>query len=94
MHDVLRKWFRTKANDCYSLFFRLEFEAKLFQKAELIFEAEDTENSITNAEAGVEAALTTKLSLVLTVKNEYNNQPAEGKERNDFSLITSLKVSL
>jgi len=66
--------------------------AKLFQAVELTFSAEDSENYLVEAEAGIEAAITTLLSLIASVKDTYDNQPALDKERNDIAILTSLGV--
>lgn len=68
--------------------------SKFFQSAEMFISAEDSEDFLVNTEAGVEAALTTKLSLVLSAKDQFDNIPAKDKDRNDFYLTTALKVAL
>ena len=47
-----------------------------------------------NAEIGIEAPLSSMVNLVLSVRDYYINQPAEGRERNDVYTITGLKVNL
>ena len=68
--------------------------AKLFQYAEFLTSVDDTENYIVTAEGGIEAALNSYLSLVLSVRDNYINQPAEGRVQNDVATITALKVTL
>jgi len=68
--------------------------SKFFQSAEVLFSIDDSQNVLINADAGVEAALTTTLALVLTVSNQFDNVPAEGKKPNDLSIITALKVRI
>jgi len=68
--------------------------SKLFQSAEVLFDVNDGDNYLVNAEVGLESALTTSLSLVFTVRETYDNVPAEGKEKDDLALITALKVTL
>lgn len=67
--------------------------AKLYQAAEYLFELEDTSNYIVNAELGLETRVTELASLVLSVKNRFENQPADDAEQNDLSVISSLKFS-
>jgi hypothetical protein len=55
---------------------------------------EDADQYIFNAEVGVESALNSYLSLVLTVRDYYINKPAEGRVPNDVITITALKVTL
>ena len=68
--------------------------AKVFQSVEVLLSAEDSEDTLVNSEAGIEAAINSKLSLVLTVKDEYDNLPAAGRERNDLSVVSALKLAL
>ncbi|MFO0416589.1 MAG: DUF481 domain-containing protein [Pseudomonadota bacterium] len=55
---------------------------------------EDSGDYIVNAEIGVEAALTSMINLVVSVRDYYINQPAEGRKSNDVYTITGLKVNL
>jgi putative salt-induced outer membrane protein YdiY len=68
--------------------------SKLFQTAEALFDVNDSNNYIVNAEVGLEAAIASNLALVLTVRNNFDNQPAAGRDRNDMQVISALKVAL
>jgi putative salt-induced outer membrane protein YdiY len=68
--------------------------SKFFQSAEVLFDISDSDNYIVNAEVGVEAALSSTLALVFTVREAYDNLPAIGREKSDLQVITALKVSL
>ena len=68
--------------------------SKVFQSAEILFDVNDSENFIVNAEMGVESSITTLLSLVLLVRDAYDHQPAPGRLTNDIAVITALKVNL
>lgn len=68
--------------------------SKIFQSAEFIWDIDDSDNYIINAEVGAEAALSTKLALVLLVRESYDNVPAAGREKEDLAVITALKVAL
>jgi hypothetical protein len=68
--------------------------ALLYQSAEYLISFEDSSDYIVNAEIGVEAPLSSMVNLVLSVRDYYINQPAEGRERNDVYTITGLKVNL
>lgn len=68
--------------------------SKIYQKAEVLFDTEDSKNYIVNAEVGVEAALNASLALVFTVRNVMDNQPAPDREKNDLQTISALKVLL
>lgn len=68
--------------------------ARIFETTEYLINVEDSDAYIVNAEAGIEAAINSYLSLVISLKNAYDNTPADDKERNDFSMVTALQVTL
>jgi len=68
--------------------------AKLVQSLEYVPEAEDFDNYLLVGEIGVEAAMSDRLSLRVVLQDKYDNTPAEGKERNDFSLIAGVGIQL
>ena len=68
--------------------------AKLVQTLEYLPEAEDFDNYLLIGEIGVEAAMSDRLSLRVVLQDKYDNTPAEGKERNDFSLIAGVGIQL
>lgn len=69
---------------------KLSDRAKLWQSLEILPQVDDYENCIINFEIGLESALTEKLSLRTYIQNSYDNQPADGRDRNDFKLVTAL----
>jgi len=68
--------------------------SKFFQTAEVLFDAEDSEDTIVNATVGIASAINSSLSLVFSIKDNFDNQPAKGSERNDVAIVTALQVSL
>lgn len=68
--------------------------AKLVQSLEYLPEAEDFDNYLLVGEIGVEAAMSDRLSLRVVLQSKYDNTPAEGKERNDLSLIAGIGMHL
>jgi putative salt-induced outer membrane protein YdiY len=68
--------------------------AKLFQTAEYLFDISDSNAYLLNAEIGIETTVTELVSLVVSIKDAYNNNPAEGKEKNDIAIISGLKLNL
>jgi putative salt-induced outer membrane protein YdiY len=68
--------------------------SKIFQSANVLFDAEDSNNTLVIAQAGVESALSTNLALVLTLRDIFDNVPAPGNKRNDLAFITALKVKI
>jgi hypothetical protein len=68
--------------------------AKIFQAAEYLISVEDAGQYIVNAELGLETAINSYMSLVLSVKDYYINQPAQDHVPNDVLTLTALKVAL
>ncbi len=68
--------------------------ALIYQSAEYLVSFEDASQYLFNGEVGIEAALTSMVNLVLSVRDYYINQPAEGRRPNDVYTITGLKVNL
>jgi len=67
--------------------------SKIFQAADALIDIDDTDKYLINAEVGAEAALSTNLALVFTVREIYNSVPAAGKEKDDLQVITAIKAS-
>ncbi len=65
----------------------LTASARLWEKAELLTQANKTENYYANFEIGVETAISKTLGLQLTLNDSYVNQPAQGRKNNDIRLI-------
>ena len=68
--------------------------SKIFEEVEVLFSLDDGDDTLVTAEAGVEAAISSYLSLVFSVRDIYDNVPAEGRERNDLIIISALKFAL
>lgn len=85
-------YFAPRVSDRFE--WKISETSKLFQTAEYIFDVSDSENYQVVGEAGIESAINSWLSLIVKAKDEYDNQPAAGKERNDFSLISGLALIL
>ena len=68
--------------------------SKVYQSSELLIDADDSDNYIINSEAGIKASISANLSLVVTAKDSYDNQPALDREKNDLSVISGIQVSL
>ncbi|NLB56618.1 MAG: DUF481 domain-containing protein [Lentisphaerae bacterium] len=74
--------------------FQISETAKAWQSAEYLSKADDFDKYLINAELGVEAALNSRLNLRVTLKNRYDNEPSDEKERNDFQLIAGINIAL
>ena len=72
---------------------QLSDTSKIFQTLELLASVEDSDDTLVTAEAGIEAAINATLSLVVSVKNVYDNLPAADRERNDLTVITGLQAN-
>jgi len=70
--------------------YKISDRARFFQSLEYLPQIDDFENYLLNFEAGVEADITKKVALRVTFQDTYDNQPAEGRERNDIKLISSI----
>jgi putative salt-induced outer membrane protein YdiY len=69
---------------------KLNDRVKIWQSLEFLPQVDDFSNYILNAEAGIDTALTKKLSLRVFAVNTYDNEPAEGREKNDLKLVTAV----
>jgi putative salt-induced outer membrane protein YdiY len=69
---------------------KLNNGARVWERAEILPQANKLENFLVNAEIGAEAALTKTLSLRITVQDNFVNQPAPGRKDNDVKLIRGL----
>ncbi len=65
----------------------LTASARLWEKAELLTQANKTDNYYANFEIGVETAISKTLGLQLTLNDSYVNQSAQGRKNNDIKLI-------
>lgn len=68
--------------------------SKIYQFAEYLASLEDTDQYIVNAEAGLEAAINSSMSLVFAVRDYYINKPAQDRVPNDVITLTSLKIAI
>ena len=68
--------------------------SKIFHFTEYLVSVEDSDQYIVNAEAGLEAAINSSMSLVFSVRDYYINQPAVDRVPNDVITLTALKVTI
>jgi putative salt-induced outer membrane protein YdiY len=64
--------------------------ARFWEQVEILPQVDNFNNYIINAEAGVEALLTKAFSIRLVAQDTFDNEPAEGLQKNDFKLIGQL----
>lgn len=68
-----------------------EGKARLWQNVEILPQVDDFNNYVVNAVIGIETALSTKFSLQTYLQDNFANQPAAGREKNDLKLVSGIK---
>jgi len=69
---------------------KMDDHTRVWQSVEFMLQVDNPDNFLVNAEVGVEAALTKKLSLRTVVDDSYANIPAPSRKSNDVKLISGL----
>ena len=69
---------------------KLGDNARIWEKAEILPQVNKLQNFLVNAEIGAEASLTKTLSLRATVVDNFVNQPAADRRKNDVKIISGL----
>ena len=64
--------------------------ARMWQSVEFLPQVDRTYNYLVNAEIGLEASITKRLSLRTVLQDNYVNVPAAGRKSNDVKLISGL----
>src|SRR5215471_1041702 len=64
--------------------------AKIWETLEWIPQVDEFHNWILNAELGVSAPIMKSLDVRLVAQDTYNNQPAEGRLKNDLKLLAGI----
>lgn len=70
--------------------YQISERARLWQSTEWLPEAADFANYLLISEIGVESDLTKKMSLRVSLRDNYDNRPAPGRKSNDLRLVTGL----
>ena len=70
--------------------YQISERARLWQSIEWLPEAADFANYLLVSEIGVESDLTKKMSLRVSLRDNYDNRPAPGRKSNDLRLVTGL----
>ncbi len=73
---------------------KLSATAKLWQSVEFVPKADDFDDYLLTAEAGLEAAVNAHISLRFVIQDKYDSVPAAGQESNDLITTTALSVKL
>ena len=69
---------------------KLNDRVKLWESVEYLPQVDKFSHYIINSEAGIDSALTKKLSLKVFAQDTYNSQPAADREKNDLKLVTAI----
>ncbi len=69
-------------------------KSKLWESVEFSPAFEDFDNYFVNFEIGAESAMTDLINLRLVFTDQYNNQPAPDKKKNDLQLLGGLGVKI
>lgn len=73
---------------------KLTDTSKCWGSAEYITKANDTADYLLNTEAGVEAALSTKLNLRFVIQDRFDSQPPTDREKNDMITTAAIAYKL
>jgi len=69
---------------------KLTETAKLWEKVVILPEVTKFDNYTVNFEAGISTALTKSLSLQVILDDDYVNEPAAGRQKNDVKLVSGI----
>ena len=64
--------------------------ARLWQNAEILPQVDKLDNYIVNFEIGIDTSITKTFGLRVYADDSYASQPAAGREKNDFRLVSAL----
>ncbi|MBT5707091.1 DUF481 domain-containing protein [Verrucomicrobia bacterium] len=70
--------------------YKISDRARLWQSVEFMPQIDEFTNYLLVAEIGVESDLTEKMSLRVSLQDNYDNQPAPGRKSNDLRLVTGI----
>lgn len=70
---------------------KFENKARIWQSIEFLPQVDRFGNFIVNAEVGVDAPLSQKMSLTVYLQDTYDNEPAAGRKSNDLKLVSGIK---
>ena len=70
--------------------YKISDRARLWQSLEFLPQVDEFSNYLVVAEVGVESDLTEKMSLRVSLQDNYDNRPAPGRKSNDLRLVTGI----
>jgi putative salt-induced outer membrane protein YdiY len=66
------------------------FGARFWENVEVLPQVNKFDNYLVNAEVGIESALSQTISLKTYLVDNFNNEPAAGRQKNDVKLISGI----
>ena len=66
------------------------YGVRIWENAEILPQVNRFDNFIMNAEVGIESAISKKTSLKTFLVDNYNNDPAAGRDKNDVKLVSAI----
>lgn len=66
------------------------YGARIWENVEVLPQVDKFNNYLINAEVGVESSLTKSLSLKTFLVDNFNNEPADGRQKNDVKLVSGI----
>jgi putative salt-induced outer membrane protein YdiY len=66
------------------------YNARLWENVEVLPQVDKLDNYIMNGEIGIESAISKSVSLKTFLVDNFNNQPAAGREKNDVKLVSGI----
>ncbi len=71
--------------------YKLSDRARIWQKAEFLPQIDDFNNYLFNFEIGIETDITKSVKLEFYVVDNYDNEPATGRKKNDIKFVAGVK---
>jgi putative salt-induced outer membrane protein YdiY len=69
------------------------YRARIWENLELLPQVNKFDNYLMNAEIGIEAAISKRTSLKSFIQDNFDNEPAAGRQKNDVKLVSGLSYT-
>ncbi|MEJ0089433.1 MAG: DUF481 domain-containing protein [Limisphaerales bacterium] len=67
-----------------------KYGARVYENVEFLPQVNKFENYIINAEVGIETSITKTISLKTSLTDNFNNEPAAGRQKNDARIVSGV----
>lgn len=71
--------------------YKISDRARIWQKAEFLPQVDDFNNYLFNFEIGIETDITKSVKLEFYIVDNYDNEPAAGRKKNDIKFVAGVK---